>query len=93
MKTDPPLLQLPELQRIVPEQLLTARDVCTLTRIGRRTLDTMVADGRFPAPDVRDGKVVVRDIVRWRYVRWRFDTVKGWIETLQAATAAGGGRA
>ncbi len=52
------------------EAMLTARDVARLLAIGRRTLQTWRACGRFPPPDFSVGKVR----------RWRRASIERFIE-------------
>ena len=49
--------------------LLTLRDIAAYTQIGLRTLSRWKSCGKFPRPDLYEGKVQ----------RWRRDTVDAWI--------------
>jgi excisionase family DNA binding protein len=51
------------------EALLDARDVRAALKIGESTFEDMIREGRFPAADLRIG----------RLNRWRAATVNAWI--------------
>lgn len=51
-----------------PSELLTATDVIRLLKIGRRTLNRLLARGEFPPP-IRIG----------RLLRWRPEIVHNWL--------------
>ncbi|HEX8915059.1 MAG TPA: helix-turn-helix domain-containing protein [Humisphaera sp.] len=65
------------LERRAEALLLKPESVAARLEIGQRTLWRWVSAGRFPAPDLRMGRKVVR---------WRAATVAGWVE----ANANGG---
>ena len=68
-----PRAPLPAVLPLLLDRALVGSAISTSTR----NLDRMVATGLFPVPDVRDG----------HFVRWKRQTVEGWIEA-KAAVAA-----
>jgi predicted DNA-binding transcriptional regulator AlpA len=52
-----------------PPALMTLRDIVAYTQIGLRTLYRWKSCGKFPGPDLVEGKVH----------RWRRETVDAWI--------------
>jgi len=53
-----------------PPALLRAAEVANYLNIGARTLWRWTSAGRFPRPDLREGRVV----------RWRRQTVEDWLD-------------
>lgn len=58
-------------------QRLSIRDVCVLVRRSESSLRAMIAAGRFPQPDHRDGS---------RCVRWSAGLVRRWLEQTAVAS-------
>lgn len=56
------------------ECLLTYEEVCTVLKMSQATLRRYVKQGRFPAP--------VKPNPRGRAVRFRYQDVKAWLDTL-----------
>jgi excisionase family DNA binding protein len=56
----------PHLERLA----FSITEVATALGIGRRTLERLIASGKFPKPDLRIG----------RMPRWKRETVRAWIE-------------
>jgi predicted DNA-binding transcriptional regulator AlpA len=54
------------------DPMLNVRETADHAGIGTRTIWRMLSAGKFPAPDFRLGK---------RVVRWRASTVEGWLES------------
>jgi excisionase family DNA binding protein len=52
-----------------PPALMTLREIAAYTQVGLRTLHRWKSSGKFPPPDLSQGKVQ----------RWRRDTVDAWI--------------
>ena len=52
-----------------PPALMTLKDIAAYTQVGLRTLHRWKASGKFPKPDLDEGKVQ----------RWRRETVDAWI--------------
>lgn len=49
--------------------MLRIRDVARILTVGVRTLERLIADGKFPAPDRRAGCIRI----------WRPETVQAWL--------------
>ncbi len=64
-------------QPAIPALLTKALILTHFLPVGARTLDRMIADGRFPRPDIR---------LSGKQLFWRVETVRAWI----AAQAQGG---
>lgn len=63
-------------QRLAELQRLTFNEVCVLVGRKRSSLREMIAAGRFPQPDYRDGP---------RCVRWSAGLVRRWLEATTTA--------
>jgi len=62
---------------------LDFKEVMSLVGIGQTRLREMIAAGRFPQPDYRDGP---------RCVRWSAGLVRRWLEATSTAQPSGGDR-
>lgn len=62
--------------------MLSPADLARWLSISRRSLDRLRSQGRLPLPDIHVGKIV----------RWRFETVNRYFDSVQHAPLTGGSK-